>query len=300
MRMGPLAAGLLGLAPFVTGAAHAEVIAKSDVGFVSRNAVQVTATPAETWAVLVKPATWWLAQHTFSGEATNLTLDAVAGGCFCERLPVPPGAPKGQQAGGVQHMRVIYIDPGKAIRLSGALGPLQSEALTGTLTITIKPGEGGTRVLFEYVVGGFMRYNPDEIGPAVDKVLGAQLAALAAKLGPVVPPPAVAPPPPEPAQQPPVEETRGSPELSRSGKVWSLPPAPGSKPPAAKAPPPASKHLAAPMPAQTPPVKKPVDPRPIPPKPAAPAKPAPKPSPSPVDKDKQDGIAAFDQALGKD
>jgi hypothetical protein len=75
-------------------------------------------------------------------------------------------------------------DPGKILRLSGALGPLQSEAVNGTLTITLKPGEGGmTHIVRDYVVGGHMRYKTDEIAPGVDKVMAEQPGRRAAKLG---------------------------------------------------------------------------------------------------------------------
>ena len=76
-----------------------------------------------------------------------------------------------------------------ALRMVGSLGPLQSEALTGTLTITLKPGGAGkaggagTRIVMEYVVGGYMRYKVDEIAPAVDNVMSGQLAALTVALG---------------------------------------------------------------------------------------------------------------------
>ena len=65
----------------------------------------------------------------------------------------------------------------------GALGPLQSEGVTGTLSIGLKPVGGGTQITFEYVVGGYMRYDTDEIAPAVDGVIGQQLDRLAALLG---------------------------------------------------------------------------------------------------------------------
>jgi hypothetical protein len=52
------------------------------------------------------------------------------------------------------------------------------------------PVGGNTRILWEYVVGGYMRYKPAEIAPAVDKVLAEQLDSLAARLGPVARPPA--------------------------------------------------------------------------------------------------------------
>jgi hypothetical protein len=74
------------------------------------------------------------------------------------------------------------------LRLTGALGPLQSEALLGTMTITLKAGStAGTRILVEYVVGGYMRYRPEQIAPAVDRMLGQQLAGLVAKLGAAAP-----------------------------------------------------------------------------------------------------------------
>ena len=162
--------------------AAAEVVASSESGFVVRETAEVPADPAQTWQALIAPQNWWNKAHTFSGDSANLYLDAQGGGCFCEKLPLKDGAP-GTRGGSVAHMRVVYADPGKALRMGGALGPLQSEALTGTLTITLKPGGAGTRIVMEYVVGGYMRYKTDEIAPAVDKVLAEQLAGLAASLG---------------------------------------------------------------------------------------------------------------------
>lgn len=168
--------------------ASAEVVASSDAGFVTRATAEVPADAAATWQALIAPQNWWNKAHTFSGDSANLYLDAQGGGCFCEKLPLKDGAP-GTRAGSAAHMRVVYADPGKALRMVGSLGPLQSEALTGTLTITLKPdgvgkpGDAGTRIVMEYVVGGYMRYKTDEIAPAVDKVLAEQLAGLAASLG---------------------------------------------------------------------------------------------------------------------
>jgi uncharacterized protein YndB with AHSA1/START domain len=163
--------------------AAAEIATKSETGFVSSNAVEVRASPQEVWRALIAPAGWWNSEHTYSGDAANMWIDAQATGCFCEKLPLPNDAPAGQRPGSVEHMHVIYADPGKLLRLSGGLGPLQSEAVKGTLTITLTPGEGGTtRILWEYVVGGYMRYKTDEIAPAVDTVVAEQLNRLAAKL----------------------------------------------------------------------------------------------------------------------
>jgi hypothetical protein len=37
--------------------------------------------------------------------------------------------------GGVRHMQVVYVDPGKTLRMIGGLGPLQSMAATGSMTV---------------------------------------------------------------------------------------------------------------------------------------------------------------------
>lgn len=163
--------------------AAAEVTASSEAGFVSRNSVDVRVTPEEAWNTLIAPGGWWNGEHTYSGDPSNMSIDARAGGCFCEKLPRTKDAYTNERAGSIEHMRVIYADPGKVLRLSGGLGPLQSEALNGTLTVTLKPGEGGvTHIVWEYVIGGYMRYKTEEIAAGVDKVMAEQLGRLAAKL----------------------------------------------------------------------------------------------------------------------
>lgn len=162
--------------------AAAEVVASSDSGFVVRQATEVAASAEESWAQLVKPADWWNGRHSYSGDAANLSLDALAGGCFCEVL-LSQQSPRAEPRGSVEHMRVVYAEQPRVLRLSGALGPLQSEAVNGTLTIALKPVDGGTRIMWEYVVGGYMRPKIAEIGAAVDALLGEQMVRFAAKLG---------------------------------------------------------------------------------------------------------------------
>ena len=190
------------LAALLAQPASAEVVASSEAGFIVRETAEVPADPAATWQALIAPQNWWNKAHTFSGDSANLYLDAQGGGCFCEKLPLKDAA-LGTRAGSVAHMRVVYADPGKALRMVGSLGPLQSEALTGTMTITLKPGGAGTRIVMEYVVGGYMRYKTDEIVPAVDNMLAEQLAGLATALGtPVEAEPDAAPPTPKPRAKP--------------------------------------------------------------------------------------------------
>ncbi|MBO9516686.1 MAG: SRPBCC domain-containing protein [Porphyrobacter sp.] len=158
----------------------AKVAASSEAGFVSHNEALVRAPPEQVWATLIAPSQWWNSAHTYSGDAANMTLNAKAGGCFCERVPG-----KGRPDGEVEHMRVIYMTPHSALRLSGGLGPLQSEPVNGVLTVTLKPEGEGTRVAFDYAVGGYMRASTVEMAPLVDGVVGEQLQRLAERLGKV-------------------------------------------------------------------------------------------------------------------
>lgn len=177
LRM-PIAIALAVSAP----AAQAEVFAEAANGFVIRQSVDVAEALPAVWAQLLQPAEWWNPLHSYSGDARNLAIDARVGGCFCETLPALDGAESPEPRGGVEHMRVIYIEANRALRMSGALGPLQAEAAQGTLSIVLKPEGEGVRIMWEYVVGGYMRQKIDAIAPAVDGVLGAQLTRLAARI----------------------------------------------------------------------------------------------------------------------
>lgn len=148
-----------------SGAASAEVVESHGGGFATRQVAEVDTSVRETWDALVQPSRWW--SHTWSGDKANLTLDPRAGGCFCESLPPIDGA---FAAGSVEHMHVLTVVPGRVLRMSGALGPLQAEGLVGTLTVTLEPNGEGTRITWDYLVHGEARFPVAEFGPTVDRV----------------------------------------------------------------------------------------------------------------------------------
>lgn len=157
--------------------ASARVAALSDVGFALQDSFDIGSSDAMAlYALIATPARWWSAGHSHSGDAKNLTIDARAGGCFCETLPARDGRP----AGSVEHGRVIHAAPGEKLRLSAALGPLQADALVGTLDFTIAPAPagGGLRVTMTYVVGGYARMPMAQLAPMVDAVLTEQVRNL--------------------------------------------------------------------------------------------------------------------------
>lgn len=163
--------------------ASAEVIEQGEDGFVTRDSVVVAASPYDTWAALIAPGKWWNDAHTWSMDASNMYISAQGGGCFCELMPEKPEAPDSVRRGSVRHMVVLLADPPQALRMRGGLGPLQSEPVDGVLTITMQPEGEGTRIVWEYVVGGYMRFEVPMISKAVDAVMSQQLAGLATLLG---------------------------------------------------------------------------------------------------------------------
>ncbi|OBX20533.1 hypothetical protein A9995_02145 [Erythrobacter sp. QSSC1-22B] len=163
--------------------ASAEVVSTTDDGFVTRATAEVAAEPLAVWLALTKPGQWWNSEHTWSGGAANMTLTPQAGGCLCEKLPGDDGKEGFAMDGSAHHATVVQAFPLRVLRLRGGLGPLQGEPATGILTITLKEIDGGTRVLWEYNVGGPMRYEIGQISGAVDAVMTQQLVGLRDHLG---------------------------------------------------------------------------------------------------------------------
>jgi uncharacterized protein YndB with AHSA1/START domain len=158
------AAALLLAAP-----AAAEVTSSSPIHFDIESRVTVAATPARTYEALGQLGQWWDGEHSYSGNAANMRLELWAGGCFCETLP---------DGGTVEHMHVVQVLPGRVIRMTGALGPLQAEALTGTLTWSLRAVPGGTEISSVYLVSGHVRGDTGSYAAPVDAVLRAQLERL--------------------------------------------------------------------------------------------------------------------------
>jgi uncharacterized protein YndB with AHSA1/START domain len=140
-------------------------------GFELKQTVHIAASPDKVYAVLIQPKLWWEAGHTFSGSAANLSIDARAGGCFCEALP---------NGGSVQHEVVAYADPGHALVMRGALGPFQARGVDGALAFRLTPASGGTDLVMTNDLGGYMSEGFDKWAHAADGMLSDQMARLKA------------------------------------------------------------------------------------------------------------------------
>jgi len=162
---------------WATGA-HGEVTGSWDTGFSIENRTTTQASPEVTWTALGQVGRWWSSDHSYSGDAANMTLEMKPGGCWCEAVP----------GGGVEHGRVIMIMPeARTLRLSAALGPLQPTAVTGILTWTVKPTDtGGSEIVQTYRVSGGAP-GTDAMSAPVDAVLAEQLGSLRSYVEPPVP-----------------------------------------------------------------------------------------------------------------
>ena len=147
--------------------AAGEVVSSGPNGFEIRHSVSLVVPADRTFAAFGRIGSWWSKDHTYSGDAANLGLALVPGGCFCERFP------KG--GGGIEHMRVALVQPGERVVLTGALGPLLFEATSGVMDVKVERIAGGSRFVLNYRAAGFANGGAATLAPIVDKVLGEQV-----------------------------------------------------------------------------------------------------------------------------
>ena len=168
------------LALVSAASASAEVVSASAHGFELSHSITIVAPQPAAFDAFARISQWWDPDHTYSGDAANLSLSLSPGGCFCERLP---------SGGGVEHMRVAYVVPGERLVLTGGLGPLLYEATAAVMDVKVERTAGGARVVLNYRVAGFANGGADKLAPLVDRVLAAQMvryrkfAAAAAREG---------------------------------------------------------------------------------------------------------------------
>jgi hypothetical protein len=148
----------------------AEVKDSSAIGFTIEDTIIIAANPNDVYhSLVVDVGRWWDSAHTFSGKASNLSIDDKAGGCFCEKL---------ENGGSVHHLEVVFAAPGKTLRMIGGLGPLQAMAVAGSMTWSLSKTDSGTNVKVIYSIGGYRPGGLQKMAPLVDKVMLQQLERL--------------------------------------------------------------------------------------------------------------------------
>ncbi len=150
--------------------AAGEVIDAAANGFTVKHSTVVAATRDEVYdAAVQRISEWWSSDHTISGDAGNLYIDAKPHGCFCERL--------GPDAGLI-HLAVTFVNPGTILRFTGGLGPLGLMGVSGNMTWEFEDHENGMQLTLNYAVGGYLNGGLDAVAEAVDGVLVEQIENL--------------------------------------------------------------------------------------------------------------------------
>lgn len=164
LRILAVAAALVTMA----GAGHAAVVDKGAYGFRLKTVQQIAAPPAKVFMAIGEWGQWWDSEHSYSGKASNITVNLQANACLCETVP---------GGGSVRHGVVALVLPNQMVRLDTALGPLQDEGVSGALLFTLKAKDGGTELTTTYNVGGARDFIVTA-APGVDGVLSAGLERL--------------------------------------------------------------------------------------------------------------------------
>ncbi len=154
--------------------AQSEVILIAETGFIVENKVHIDKPVEATWQAFVREVgKWWPRSHTWWGEGSKLSIQAEAGGCFCET--------EGQNS--AEHMRVVFVEPYKLLRMTGGLGPLQGMGMYGALDWSFTDSDQGTTVTMTYKVNGINPGGFSKLAPIVDQVQALQVGGLAKFLG---------------------------------------------------------------------------------------------------------------------
>ena len=145
--------------------ASAEIADSAANGFTYKLVLNLQAPPETVYQRLLAIGNWWNSDHTYSGDAHNMSLDARPMGCWCEKLP---------NGGGVRHLQVVMAMPGKMLVMTGGLGSLQTMAATGSMKIGLAPANGGTQLQVTYSVTGYLPAGMNSLAAPVDGVLTEQ------------------------------------------------------------------------------------------------------------------------------
>jgi len=149
---------------------RAEVTDSAANGFTVKITMVVHAAPAIVYNRLVhNVGDWWNSDHTFSGDAHNLSIEEKPMGCFCEKLA---------NGGGVRHAEVLLVSPGKSLVMAGMLGPLQKFGAAGTLSFVVSTLNRDTRLDVIYAVGGYLPDGLNTWASPVNAMLTEQVTRL--------------------------------------------------------------------------------------------------------------------------
>lgn len=144
--------------------AQAKVASQGPNGFVLTYEAEVPTDAKAAFDAYARIGEWWDGNHSYSGDAKNISIDLQPGGLWRETLP---------NGGFVNHMGVAHVIPGKSLLFHGGLGPLAYMGVNGSLSVKFEAKGAATVVKMSYAVGGYDTKDFKELPQVVDGVLGA-------------------------------------------------------------------------------------------------------------------------------
>lgn len=151
---------LLPAAFIFSSSAVADVVTTSDTHYVLHHEASSLLEPDALWDRLIEPSSWWHPDHTYSGDARNLSLDATAGGLWLETW----------DGGSVAHGEVLLVQKGEMLRMNAPFGPLQGIGAYTIWTVTITATDDGSLVTFDEVASAPPGNDMEQLAGAVDYV----------------------------------------------------------------------------------------------------------------------------------
>ncbi|WP_420477833.1 hypothetical protein [Brevundimonas sp. FT23028] len=126
---------IAGALALLASPAAAEVVERSADSFTLRYARSMETSAGDIVMALESIGDWWDSAHTYSGDASNLSIRLEPGACLCERLA---------DGSFFEHGRVILLDDDH-LSLNAPLGPLKGRTSKAELTFSW-PDAGATDV----------------------------------------------------------------------------------------------------------------------------------------------------------
>jgi hypothetical protein len=142
------------------------VLNAGDHGLEVQQVVNLVIPQPQAFSAFGQVGKWWNKEHTYSGDSSRMSLQLRAGGCWCESL---------DNGGGIEHMRVAFIQPGERVVLTGSLGPLLYEATTAVMDVKFERIASGSRITMSYKAAGFAKGGAAAMAPLIDGVLADQM-----------------------------------------------------------------------------------------------------------------------------
>ena len=105
--------------------AAAEIVSRSENAVTMRFAAPTRIDGVRASGSLEALPLWWDGDHSYTGDAANLSLDLAPGGCWCERMP---------DGTDFDHGRTVSAEDGR-ILFHAPFGPLRGKATRADLTV---------------------------------------------------------------------------------------------------------------------------------------------------------------------